>query len=289
MGVVQTMEAHPAEAAAAPAAVASGSSFYKAMRILPRDQRDAMFEIYSFCRQVDDIADGDGPRQARLQALEQWRRDIDRLYAPAQPPARLAGLASAVARYGLERHDFLAVIDGMQMDVEAAIVAPDADTLDLYCDRVASAVGRLAVKVFGMPRDAGLALSHHLGRALQLTNILRDIDEDAGLGRVYLPRELLRAAGVERPGPEAVRAAALDAACLALAAQARRHFDAARAIIAQSPRRTVLAPAVMADAYGLVLARLVRRGFAPPRAPVRLSRLQKAGLALLLLRHRLFR
>ena len=91
------------------------------------------------------------------------------------------------------------MLDGMEMDVAEDIVAPDLATLDLYCDRVASAVGRLSIKVFGMEEGPGFALAHHLGRALQLTNILRDIDEDAAIGRLYLPREYLVAAGLLPP------------------------------------------------------------------------------------------
>src|SRR5216683_6560070 len=174
---------------------ASGSSFYAAMRILPREQREAMFQIYSFCRQVDDIADSDGPRPERLAALQQWRDDIDALYQ-GQPPARLQDYVASVRTFDLKREDFLAIVDGMEMDVPQDIRAPDLATLDLYCDRVASAVGRLSVRVFGLARDDGILLAHHLGRALQLTNILRDIDEDAGLGRLYLPREGLLEAGI---------------------------------------------------------------------------------------------
>src|ERR1700744_5883044 len=170
------------------ATAASGSSFYAARRILPKEQRDAMFQIYSFCRQVDDIADSDGPRDERLTALQQWRQDIEALYQ-GHPPARLRDYAASVQRFGLEREDFLAIVDGMEMDVPQDIRAPDLATLDLYCDRVASAVGRLSVKVFGLPREDGILLAHHLGRALQLTNILRDIDEDAAIGRLYLPKE----------------------------------------------------------------------------------------------------
>src|SRR5262245_60619622 len=103
---------------------ASGSSFYAAMRILPRAQREAMFEIYSFCRAVDDIADEGGERAARLAGLQQWRADIDALYS-AVPPAHLRGLAQAIKQFGMRREDFLAVIDGMEMDVTGNIRAPD--------------------------------------------------------------------------------------------------------------------------------------------------------------------
>ena len=184
---------------------ASGSSFYSAMRILPASQREAMFQIYSFCRKVDDIADSDGPRPERLAALQQWRDDIDALYR-GDPPDHLKDYVATVEKFDLQREDFIAVIDGMEMDVPQDIRAPDMATLDLYCDRVASAVGRLSVNVFGMPREDGVQLAHHLGRALQLTNILRDIDEDAGLGRLYLPREGLQDAGIA--GTDPLKAAA---------------------------------------------------------------------------------
>ena len=251
---------------------ASGSSFYNGMRILPRPQREAMFEIYSFCRAVDDIADDLGPREPRHAALEQWRNDIAAIYAGA-PPEHLAGLAQAVRTFGLDQGDFLAVIAGMEMDVVADIRAPDRATLDLYCDRVACAVGRLSVRVFGMERETGLALAHHLGRALQLTNILRDLDEDAGLGRLYLPREALRDAGIISTDPATVLAnPMLGEVCGGIVAVAQSEFESARAIMRQAPRRVVRAPRIMGEAYHLILDRLIACGFAPPRERVRLPR-----------------
>ena len=252
------------------------------MRILPRDQREAMFEIYAFCRAVDDIADDPGAREERLAALESWRGDVAALYAGAAP-ARLAGLSRAVRDFDLQRADFLAIIDGMEMDVRADIRAPDRATLDVYCDRVACAVGRLSVRVFGMPHDAGLALAHHLGRALQLTNILRDLDEDAAMGRLYLPREALRDAGIISTDPRTVLAhPLLDHACNVIVALAIGEFEAARLIMAHEPRRTVRAPRIMGQAYRLILERLLARGFEPPRAPVRLPR---AKILLIVLRN----
>jgi phytoene synthase len=257
--------------------IAAGSSFYAAMRILPRAQREGMFEIYSFCRQVDDIADSDGPRDLRLAALQKWRSDLDDLYA-GLPPAPLRALARTVAEFSLEKADFIAVIDGMEMDVISTIVAPDLGTLDLYCDRVASAVGRLSVRIFGMAHDDGIALSHHLGRALQLTNILRDIDEDAGIGRVYLPRETLTEAGVAPLTPEAVSASVLDIACAPLVAQAREHFRVSNEIMKRYPRDVVIAPKIMAQAYGAILDKLIARGFATPRPRVRVSKVRLIAL-----------
>jgi len=251
---------------------ASRSSFYTGMRILPRAQREAMFEIYSFCRAVDDIADDPGPREPRREQLARWRSDIDAVYREAPPP-QLGGLAQAVRTFDLQREDFIAIIDGMEMDVVADIRAPDRATLDLYCDRVACAVGRLSVRVFGMDRDAGLALAHHLGRALQLTNILRDLDEDASLGRLYLPREALRAASIEATDPATVLGhPAVGEVCATVVALAKTEFAAADAIMKKSPRRVVRAPRIMGEAYWLILQSLIARGFAPPRAPIRLPR-----------------
>ena len=242
------------------------------MRILPRAQREAMFEIYSFCRAVDDIADDPGPRDPRRGQLAQWRADIDAVYRGAAPE-ELAGLAQAVRTFDLQREDFIAIIDGMEMDVVADIRAPDRPTLDLYCDRVACAVGRLSVRVFGMEQADGLALAHHLGRALQLTNILRDLDEDAAMGRLYLPREALRGAGIITTDPGAVLDnPMLGEACAALVEAAKTDFAEAGAIMAASPRRAVRAPRIMGQAYRLILDQLIARGFAPPRPPVRLPR-----------------
>jgi squalene synthase HpnD len=257
---------------------ASGSSFYAAMRILPREQREAMFQIYSFCRQVDDIADSDGPREARLAALQQWRDDIDALYQ-GHPPARLHDYVASVRVFDLQREDFLAVVDGMEMDVPQDMRAPDLATLDLYCDRVASAVGRLSVRVFGLAHDEGILLAHHLGRALQLTNILRDLDEDAGIGRLYLPREGLLHAGITATDPrQVISDPALPKACAPLVERARAHFEKADEIMGRSPRRVVRAPKIMSKYYRAILELLVARGFAVPRAPVRLNKMARIAI-----------
>ena len=251
----------------------SGSSFYAGMRVLPKHEREAMYAIYGFCRQVDDIADDGGTdRATRAAALDRWRRDIDALYAGGDP-GQAAYLAQAVRRFDLDRADFHAVIDGMAMDVDRDIRWPPAAELDLYCDRVASAVGRLSVRVFGMGADEGVRLAHHLGRALQLTNILRDIDEDAAIGRVYLPAEALAAAGVPMASPAQIAAdPRVDAAARTVAGEAERHYATAHAILARRPRGYLLAPRLMEAVYAKVLKRMEIAGWAPPRTRVRVSK-----------------
>jgi squalene synthase HpnD len=276
---------------APPQVVARKSNFYLAMRILEPARRDAMFAIYGFCRAVDDIADEEGDPVDRRRRLDEWRAALDELYAGRVTPL-CTELAEPKRLYGLERADFEAVIDGMQMDVDEDIVAPSWEKLDLYCERVASAVGRLSLRAFGLvpettpagalPKDA-YDLAHHLGRALQLTNILRDLDEDAARGRLYLPREALEAAGVRDFAPAAVLAhPGLEQACAEVAARARDHFGKARIILAKGPAHAVKAPALMEVAYASILDRTLARGFAPPRARVSASRFK---VLLALLRH----
>ena len=267
---------------AGPALPAAGSSFYLGMRILPAAQRDAMYAVYGFCRAVDDIADAPGPRPGRLEALEAWRRDIEALFA-GEVRANTTSLARPVQLFGLGKQDFHDVIDGMEMDIHADIQAPDWATLDVYCDRVASAVGRLSTRIFGLPDGDGQLLAHHLGRALQLTNILRDIDEDAAIRRLYLPREALVEAGMTDLTPAAVMAhPRLGEACVAVADRARTHFDEADRIMSRHPRRLVRAPRLMEAAYRSVLERTVKRGFEPPRQRVPTSKLR---LVLALIRY----
>ena len=264
---------------------ASGSSFYLAMRLMPKRERDAMFAIYAFCRRVDDIADdGLGTRPERHEKLGAWRCDLEALYR-GQSPQRVAFLAPAVAQYGLRKEDFFTILDGMEMDVAEDIVAPDLATLDLYCERVASAVGRLSIKVFGMEEGPGFALAHDLGRALQLTNILRDIDEDADVGRLYLPREYLFAAGFKSLDPKMVVSdPRVDGVCRAVAALAHDHYDKAAAILAKRPKGRLATPRLMGAVYGEILKATEAIGFKPPRQRVSLSRgkllalLLRAGL-----------
>ncbi len=265
----------------APQNQASGSSFYAAMRLLPAPERAAMFAIYGFCRQVDDIADDPGPpADERRAALDAWRRDLDALFA-GEATERTADLVEPTRCFGLRREDFLAVVDGMQMDVDETIRAPAFEKLDLYCDRVASAVGRLSVRVFGMGEAPGRDLAHHLGRALQLTNILRDLDEDAAIGRLYLPAQALAEAGIESREPAEVLAhPAIDRACRRVSAIARDHYRRADAILVARPAGRLAAPRLMSAVYGEILALMEAAGWSAPRARARLGKGRMAWLAL---------
>jgi phytoene synthase len=258
----------------------SGTSFYHGMRVLPPERRAAMYAIYAFCRRVDDIADEPGAFAAKLPQLAAWRARVAGLYCGAADDAETRVLRAAVQRFGLREADFLAVIDGMQMDAEQVIVAPDLATLDLYCDRVAAAVGRLSVRAFGDASPAADEVAHALGRALQLTNILRDVAEDAARGRLYLPGEYLAEAGVPADPAAALASPALPVVCARLAALAQQYFDAAAAAMRRCDRRAMRPARLMGAQYAAILSALRRRGWRQPATRLSLPAWRKLWIVL---------
>ncbi len=240
---------------------AAGTSFYHGMRVLPPDRRHAMYAIYAFCRMVDDIADEEGTLPEKRQALAGWRDRIAALYQGRSDDAVTRVLAAAVPKFKLRSDDFIAVIDGMEMDAEAVIVAPTLEVLELYCDRVASAVGRLSVRTFGDTSEAADRVAQALGRALQLTNILRDIQEDADRGRLYLPAEYLADAGVPADPVQALTAPGLPAVCQRLAARAQGYFRTAATEMDHCDRRAMKPARLMGATYDAILSALEARGW----------------------------
>jgi phytoene synthase len=258
---------------------AAGTSFHRGMAILPPDRRHAMYAIYAFCRIVDDIVDEPGELHAKHTELDAWRTRIAGLYQGQadEPVSRV--LLLAVRAYGLRAEDFTAVIDGMQMDGETAIIAPSLAELDLYCDRVAAAVGRLSVRAFGDSSAEADRVAFHLGRALQLTNILRDVHEDAGRDRLYLPREYLDAESVPAD-LSALNHPALPRVCARLAVLAHAHFRDAAAMMDLCDRRAMRPARLMGANYAAVLDLLERRGWTRLDVPVKLPKWRKLLIAL---------
>lgn len=260
---------------------ASRTSFHAGMLILPRARREAMYALYAFCREVDDIADESPTREESARGLQQWRSRISALFRGTAEDSITAALAPAINRFGLVESDFQSIIDGMAMDAATVICAPDMLTLDLYCDRVASAVGRVSVRIFGDASPAAMKLSYHLGRAFQLTNILRDLAEDAGRGRLYLPEEMLAKHGITSRVPaEVLRDEGLPAVCRDLAALTCGHFAAADEAM-QICRPGAMRPArIMRAYYGAIFNRLVANDWRDPAARVCLPKWKKLWLVL---------
>lgn len=266
----------------------SGTSFFWGMRVLPPERRRAMYAVYAFCRAVDDIADEPGDPKVQQERLGAWREELDRLYEGRMPHDPVAvALQPAIRRFDLPKGEFEALIAGMEMDLHKRNVAPCMDDLLLYCRRVAGAVGLLSVRCFGADEPEAEELAIVLGEALQLTNILRDLGEDAADGRLYLPAELLDSQGITARDPEAVLDdPRLPAVCRELAAMARQRYAEARRLIARCDRRRLKPAILMMASYEPLLDRLEASGWSDPRRRLSLPKWRKISL---LLRHLLLR
>jgi len=273
-----------AEAAAEHAAAIvkrSGTSFAAGMRILSRERREAMYAIYAFAREVDDVADEGGSYDERMAGLAAWREEIDRCYAGTPDTPVGVALLPAIKRYNLDRHEFEMLVEGMEMDVEGPLVAPSHDRLMAYCRRVAGAVGLLSMPVFGAGRgEVEDRFAIALANALQLTNILRDVDEDAEMGRVYLPEELLDECGISSRDPhEIARDPAVQDVARRLGREARGWFGETQALLTHLNWREVRPALLMMGVYERYLRMMEDRDFALGE-PVKLGKAAKLGIAL---------
>ena len=252
---------------------ASGSSFYWGMRLLDRPRRYAMYAIYAFCREVDDIADEPGEPETKRRQLAEWRVELDRLYAGAPTHPIAKALHGPVLQYNLPKDDFIAVIAGCESDGEGAMVRPSMAELELYCDRVACAVGRLSVRVFGPLRPRSIETANATGMALQMTNILRDVAVDAAIGRLYLPDELLTKHGITSRDPMEVLAHPnLVAVCRELGEKARGYFVASDSAQAECSHSDMRPATLMKEMYREIFNRVEAEGFVPRDPPVKVSK-----------------
>jgi squalene synthase HpnD len=243
----------------------SGSSFAAGMRILPRPRREAMFAIYAFCREVDDVADGPAPAEAKLAQL--------------RPTTR--ALLRPIAEYNLPQAEFLEVLQGMESDARGSLSAPSLAELRTYCRQVAGAVGLLSIRVFGVTDSTAERFALSLGEALQFTNILRDLSEDAERGRLYLPAELLKDAGIAARDPVQVLAdPRIAEACRALGQMAAADFEEAEALSQRLDRRKLRPALLMMAVYRRLLTRLEGAGWQPQTEPVGLTRGEKLWIFL---------
>ncbi len=273
---IETAQAHVREVA-----TRSGSSFLWGMRLLPRPRREAMYAIYAFCREVDDIADEGGTPAEKQQALAAWREEIEQLYAGAPSRPTAEALLGPLRDYALPKEEFLAVIDGMEMDAREDIRAPSLAEFRLYCRRVAGAVGVLSVHAFGATEPEARELALAEGDALQFTNILRDVAEDAERGRLYLPRELLQRHGIDSTDPMTVLAdPRLPAVCRDLAGLAEERFAEAERLMARCARGPMRPARIMLAMYRRLLTRLQENDWQDITVRVSLPKAEKLWIAL---------
>ncbi len=261
--------------------VKSGTSFAAGMRILSRRRREAMYAIYAFCREVDDIADEPGTLQEKQSGLAAWRMEIERIYRGAPTTPTGVALLEPIRDYDLPKEEFILVIEGMEMDAAGPIIAPTMDGLCAYTRRAAGAVGMLSMPVFGAPRSkAAEEFALALGDALQLTNILRDVEEDAAEGRLYLPAELLKKYNCSL-NPDAIATApGLPQVREELARRAREKFAAARDALPHLDWRLLRPALLMMGVYEAYLDKMCARGWANGQSKMQISKFEKSLIAL---------
>lgn len=260
-------------------AAASGSSFYYSFLFLPLERRRAITALYAFCREVDDVVDECSDTAVARGKLNWWRQEVDRMFGGSPEHPVTIALQTPLRSFGLERRFFSEIIDGMQMDLDQNRYH-DFEALSLYCYRVAGAVGLLAARIFGFTTPGTLEYATKLGEALQLTNIIRDVGEDARMGRIYLPQEELRQFGVD---PQDLLTARHSDAFVALMQhqydRARATYRDAYSLLPSSDRRSQRPGLIMAAIYSALLEEIARDRFQVLNQRVSLTPLRKLWIA----------
>ena len=260
-------------------ATASGSSFYYSFLFLPPERRRAITALYAFCREVDDVVDETGELQIAAAKLAWWRAEIDGLYAGrAQHPVTKA-LAPFIERYSLPKEQLGEIIDGMEMDLTQTRYL-DWPGLERYCYRVAGVVGLLAARIFGYRDPRTLEYARDLGIAFQLTNIIRDVGEDARKNRIYLPMDELKR--FEVPAADILNARQTPQFRALMEFQDRRarsYYDRALGELPAADRRAQRPGLVMAAIYKTILDEIGRDGFHVLTQRISLTPLRKFWIA----------
>jgi 15-cis-phytoene synthase len=259
----------------------SRSNFYYAFLFLPRPQREALYAVYAFCRIVDDVADLGGDPVRQRADLREWRAEVGRCFDGAPPRAPVARrLAEAVRAYSIPRAALDAIVDGVEMDLDHATYETFED-LYPYCYRVAGAVGLCCIEIFGYSEPRARDYAVNLGVALQLTNIMRDVQVDAQAGRVYIPQDDLRQFGVAVDDLRAGRYSAQFVRLMEHQANRARHFyTKARYAFPTSDARRLVAARIMGRIYSALLGELEARRFRVFGRPVSLPAARKIVIAL---------
>jgi phytoene synthase len=258
----------------------ASSNFYWAFRLLPAERRRALCAVYAFCRAADDMADEPGTATDPAALLHRWRAELAAVYAGRPQHAIGIALADATERYAIAQEHFEAVIAGVEMDLSRDRYETWEDDLEGYCYRVAGAVGLICIQVFGYQDPSARQYAVELGLAFQLTNILRDVGDDALRGRIYLPRADLRRFGCREEDILVGHCTDAFRAVMAFeCARAGEHYGRARFLLAEEDRQSLAAAEAMRLIYEQLLRRIMFRHYDVFGPKVRLSSPEKAGLA----------
>jgi phytoene synthase len=257
----------------------SGSSFASAFWMLPKPRRNALHAVYAFCRLADDIADDPAIAGDRTALLARWREELDDAFHGNAQHAVGVALSDAIESYWLPERVFLDLLDGVEFDLADGPIDTFED-LRLYCYRVASTVGLLVVRILGFKNARALEFAEELGIAVQLTNVLRDVGDDASKGRIYLPRDELERFGVSA---ESILAGQMtDELQLMLNFNAKRaasYYDRAEQLLPEQDRRSLRPATAMGRIYRALLDELIERRFPCFGQSVRLSKPRRVAIA----------
>ncbi len=258
----------------------SGTSFYWGMRLQPKPQRDAMHALYAFCRVVDDIADGIGDPNQKIIQLDAWQEVIAAMYKQETSHPLTRALAEAHEQFDLPEREFIAILDGCRMDATRQVRMETIDQLYQYVRRVAVSVGILSMQIFGVPENPGPDFATELGTAFQLTNILRDIREDAERDRLYIPLTLLHKHCVPNASLQHMlqHDNLADALC-EMEYITRSHYDRSEELLHHLPRKRLRPALIMRSVYRATFDRMAARGW-HDNAPLQLGRAHRLWLAI---------
>ena len=261
----------------------SGTSFFWSMRMLPKPKREAMYTIYAFCRHIDDIVDGDTDMAEKQELLQAWREEIDNIYDKKVPATEIGRrIYKNCMRFKLPKEEFLRLINSISMDVPNPVQAPSMDKFLEYCRGVAGVPGNLSLRIFGCNNENIInELAINLGNALQITNILRDVKEDAMSNRLYIPKEFLLQANIASTDPKAVVVDKnLAIAREELAKMADDYFKKSEVLIQQLDKKTARPVKMIAAIYRKYFKIMKNRGWEIISPKPQISKMKKLKLAL---------
>lgn len=257
------------------------SSFYWGMKILERKKRDAMFTIYAFCKEIDNIGDKAIEQKRKKMQLKSWRKEINKIYKDKTKLKLGKSLKNYIEQYKLKKEFFIEIIKGVEMDINNQMIAPTKNIFNLYCYRVAGAVGLLCLNIFGENNKNSRSFGVVLANAFQITNILRDIKEDSLMGRLYIPKEILQKAGIkENDIKQIIKNKKFPIACKLLAQVAESNFKIAEKKLKQCNENKLKSAILMMQTYKLLLKKLKKEGWKNIGRKVYLTKLEKITLFL---------
>ena len=260
-------------------AARSGSSFHYSFRLLDPPRRAAITALYAYCREVDDAVDEVADPDIARVKLAWWRTEVDALFDGSPQHPVTTALLSVVRRYAITRDQLQTVIDGMQMDLETMRYV-DFPALEVYCHRVAGVVGLMSAEIFGYTDPATLGYARDLGIAFQLTNIIRDVGEDARRGRIYLPQDDLGRFGIASADVLQARSSPAFVELMAFEVdRAQRWYDRALAQLPVADRRSQRAGLAMAAIYRTLLDEIARDGYQVLDRRIALTPVRKLWIA----------